>query len=290
MSIVRLGTRGSALALVQAELVASALKTTDSAEQVEIVTITTSGDDGRPLGDKSRWIDTIESALAAGKIDLAIHSAKDVPGAAELADGMSVCAVLDRADARDALIGATTIEELPHRARVGTSSLRRASQLLAERPDLRIVELRGNVPTRLEKLESGQADAIVLAAAGLQRLGLEQRIGGLLDPTIFVPAPGQGILALEGRELPEQMIDPSAQSALDVERRVVEGLGATCETPVGCYDDGTTVHVYVGTPDGRSCLRDNVTADTAQERARLALERLELMGAHTLLEGRSRDA
>ena len=285
MTTVRLGTRGSALALVQAELVATALKAAGAAGQVEIVTITTSGDDGSATGDKSRWIDTIEAALLDDQIDLAIHSAKDVPGAGELADGMTVGAVLPRADARDALIGAPSIEELPHRARVGTASLRRASQLLAERPDLEIVELRGNVPTRLQKLDAGEAEAIVLAAAGLERLGLAGRIDCLLNPEIFVPAPGQGTLALEGRTLPDPLIDAAAQSALGVERRVVEGLGATCETPVGCYDDGGSVHVYVGTPDGRSCLRDIVTADTAEERGRLALERLELMGARTLLDG-----
>lgn len=284
---LRLGTRGSALALVQANLVADALRAAGVAEDVEIVTITTSGDatGGPPTSDKSRWVDTIEAALTADEIDLAIHSAKDVPGASELADGMQVAAVLPRVDPRDVLVGAASIEALPHEARVGTSSLRRASQLLAERPDLQIVELRGNVPTRLDKLDAGEADAIVLAAAGLVRLGLTGRIGGALDPTVFVPAPGQGILALEGRSLPSAIVDASAQAALGAERRVVEGLGATCETPVGSYDDGTKLHVYVGTPDGRTCLRDTVNADTANERAALALERLALLGARAMLDG-----
>jgi len=282
--MVRLGTRGSALALAQAASVAAALQETGAATSVEIITITTSGDSG-VAGDKSRWVDAIEAALIDGQIDLAIHSAKDVPGTAELADGMQIGAVLARADPRDVLVGAASIEELPHRARVGTSSLRRASQLLAERPDLEIVELRGNVPTRIAKLDAGEADAIVLAAAGLHRLGLADRIGGALDPTVYVPAPGQGILALEGRTLPAVMIDADAQAALAAERQVVEGLGASCETPVGSYDDGSALHVYVGTPDGRACLRDTVKAGTANERAALALERLELLGARAMLDG-----
>lgn len=283
---MRLGTRGSALALAQAELVAAALRSSGAAGEVEIVTITTSGDTDAATGDKSRWVDAIEAALTAGDIDLAIHSAKDVPGTGQLAAGMQLGAVLPRTNPADVLIGAGSLHELPHEARVGTSSLRRGSQLLAERPDLQIVELRGNVPTRLAKLDAGDADAIVLAAAGLERLGLADRIGCVLDPAVFVPAPGQGILALEGAELPHALIDAEAQTALTVERRVVEGLGATCETPVGSYDDGVSLHVYVGTPDGRSCLRDTVTAPTAEERGTLALERLELLGARALLEAR----
>ena len=149
-------------------------------------------------GDKSRWVDTIEAALLAGEIDLAVHSAKDVPG--ELAEGLVLLGAPARAAAEDVLCGADGLEALAPGARVGTSSLRRAAQLRAAREDLRVVALRGNVDTRLRRLgEGGICDAIVLARAGLLRLGREAEVGAVLDPARFVPAPGQGALALEGR-------------------------------------------------------------------------------------------
>jgi hydroxymethylbilane synthase len=185
---VRLGTRGSALALVQARAVRDAL---GGAPAAEIVEITTSGDRG-VAGDKARWIDTIEDALERGDIDLAVHSAKDVPAASLLRDGMALAAVLGREDARDALVGAESLDHLPEGARVGTASLRRRAQLLAVRPDLVVTPLRGNVDTRLRKLREGQCDALILAAAGLRRLGRAEEIGALLDPSVFVPAPGRG--------------------------------------------------------------------------------------------------
>ena len=282
---MRLGTRGSALALAQAETVAAHLVATGAAGHVELVTITTSGDRGGAVADKRRWIDTIGQALTAGEIDLAVHSAKDVPGAHELAPGMRIAAVTPRADARDALVGAPSLDALAPGARVGTASLRRRSQLLAARPDLDIVELRGNVPTRLSRLDEGAVDAVVLAAAGLRRLGLGDRIGELLDPERFVPAPGQGILALEGPTIPGGVADEDAVAALAAERAVVEALGASCTTPVGCHDDGHGLSVYVGTPDGGSWLRDRVVAGDAPARAALAIERLELLGARALLDG-----
>ena len=184
MTPLRVGTRGSALALAQARWVA------DRLEDAEIVEIVTSGDRARGVGDKSRWVDTIEAALVAGEIDLAVHSAKDVPG--ELADGLRARrdAAASRARARR-----PGRRSWPEGARVGTSSLRRRAQLLAVRPDLDVVELRGNVDTRLRKLDAGEVDAIVLAAAGLERLGLERDV----TPLDFVPAPGQGTLAIEAR-------------------------------------------------------------------------------------------
>lgn len=272
---MRLGTRGSALALAQARAVDTALG--GGHELVEIVT----GGDRGIAGDKSRWIDTIEDALERGEIDLAVHSAKDVPGAAELRSGMVVAAVLAREDARDALIGAGSIEALPAGARVGTASLRRRAELLAVRDDLEVVTLRGNVPTRLAKLDAGECDALLLAAAGLRRLGLADRIGALLDPAVFVPAPGQGIIAVEGRSVPEAIIDAEAQRALSLERIVVEALGATCDTPVGCHFDGTTLHAFVGMPDGSAWLRDSVV--TPDDPAALLVQRLQSMGANELL-------
>ena len=177
---LRVGTRGSALALAQARWVAERL------EGAELVEIRTSGDEARAVGDKSRWVDAIEAALVAGEIDLAVHSAKDVPG--ELEPGCALVATPPRAAAEDVLVEGAALDvllaaggaaadpfaALPEGARVGTSSLRRRAQLLAARPDLEVVELRGNVDTRLRKLDAGEADAIVLAAAGLERLGLER--------------------------------------------------------------------------------------------------------------------
>ena len=271
---MRLGTRGSALALVQARAVAGAL-----GADTEIVEIVTGGDRG-VVGDKARWIDTIEDALERGEIDLAVHSAKDVPAGALLRPGMTVAAVLGREDARDALVGAGSLDEVPAGARVGTASLRRRAQLLAVRDDLEVVEVRGNVDTRLRKLDDGACDALVLAAAGLRRLGREERIGALLDPAVFVPAPGQGILAVEGRAIPEGIVDREAQRALAIERAAVEALDATCDTPIGMHFDGEALHAFVGLPDGSVWIRDRVVAD---DPAPLIVARLESMGARELL-------
>jgi len=240
---MRIGTRGSALALAQAGHVAGLL---EAHPPVEIITISTSGDsDGRasgsPPSDKSRWVDTIEQALLAGEIDLAVHSAKDVPG--ELAEGLQLLGAPARAAAEDVLCGAAGLDALTQRARVGTSSVRRAAQLLATREDLEIVTLAGNVDTRLRKLtspEGGELHAIVLAHAGLQRLGRESDIGAVLDPQRFVPAPGQGVLALEGRaqdarvrEAVQEITDADAFACLLAERALARELGASCNTPLG---------------------------------------------------------
>jgi hydroxymethylbilane synthase len=275
---VKLGTRGSALALVQARAVAAAL-----GDGAEIVEITTSGDRGI-AGDKARWIDTIEDALESGAIDLAVHSAKDVPAASLLRPGMALAAVLPREDARDALIGASSLDALPAGARVGTASLRRRAQLLAVRDDLEVVDLRGNVDTRLRKLADGACDALILAAAGLRRLGRADAIGALLDPAIFVPAPGQGALAVEGRAIPAALVDTAADAQLRAERFVVEALEASCDTPVGVHHDGTALHAFVGLPDGSAWLRDSVVADDGSGgAASLLVARLESMGARELL-------
>jgi hydroxymethylbilane synthase len=195
--VIRLGTRGSALALAQANLVAAAL-----ADEVELVTITTSGDRGEGLNDKSRWTSALEAALLAGEIDIAVHSAKDVPG--ELADGTAIAAIPVRAGTLDALCGFADFASIVPGARVGTSSIRRTAQLRAKRDDIEIVELRGNVDTRLRKLADGEVDALVLAEAGLTRLGRESDIGCLLSE--FVPAPGQGALLVQARAGDERAI------------------------------------------------------------------------------------
>jgi hydroxymethylbilane synthase len=258
---MRVGTRGSALALAQAELVARRL-----GSEAEIVTITTLGDRGASVQDKSRWVSELERALLDGRIDVAVHSAKDVP--TELTDGLELVAIPLRADPRDAICGASGLRELTCGARIGTSSVRRAAQIRAVRDDLAVVELRGNVDTRLRKLADGQVDALVIALAGLQRLGREAAAGGVIDE--FVPAAGQGALALEarpGRLDPEtlaRVTDAASMACVRAERELVHALGASCNTPVGAYarvvpDGGLELVGWVGLPDGSAWLRDVVT-------------------------------
>ena len=260
---MRLGTRGSALALAQARWVAERL-----GGEAEIVEITTLGDRGAGLQDKSRWTSELERALLDGRIDVAVHSAKDVP--TELGEGLELVAVPARADARDAICGAAGLAALPAGARVGTSSLRRAAQLRAVRDDVTVVELRGNVDTRLRKLREGQADALVLALAGLERLGRAAEAGGVIDE--FVPAAGQGALALEARagELDREalagVIDEAAMACVGAERALVGALGASCHTPVGAFaqlvgDGRVRLAGWVGLPDGSAWLRDEVEGE-----------------------------
>jgi hydroxymethylbilane synthase len=267
--VIRIGTRGSALALAQARWVAARV---DGA--AELVEITTAGDLARDLGDKSRWTGALERALLAGDIDVAVHSAKDVPIA--LATGTAIVAVPPREDPRDVLVGAPSLQALPPGARVGTSALRRRAQVLAVRPDLEVVELRGNVDTRLRKLADGEADALVLAAAGLARLGREDVAAA---PLPFTPAPGQGCLLLQAREqlaLPE-LDDPAARAALLAERAVAARLGASCHTALGVHAEGGHVRAWAGLPDGSEWLADEADGPDA------IAERLLAAGAATLL-------
>jgi hydroxymethylbilane synthase len=293
---VRIGTRGSALALVQTGLVAEELAKLGA--EPEVVRIRTSGDERKggaaELGDKSRFVKEIEEALLAGEIDLAVHSAKDVPGV--LPDGLAIVAVPERADPRDSLCGATTLDEVPASAVVGTSSLRRQAQLLAARPDLDVRELRGNVDTRLRRLAEGSYDAVVLAAAGLARLDRANE-GSPLDTAQLTPAPGQGCLALEARaddtdvaELAAKLTHRESLLCLTAERALVAELDASCHTPIGAHahiDAGRmTLDVFVGLPDGSTWIRDSLTCDT-QEPARLGQEaaaRLRAVGADELLK------
>jgi hydroxymethylbilane synthase len=283
--VIRLGTRGSALALAQAQLVAGWL----SAE-VELVPITTSGDRGE-AADKSRFVKEIEQALLAGEIDLAVHSAKDVPG--ELPDGLSIVGVPERADPRDALCGADSLAALPEGATVGTASLRRRAQLLALRPDLEVHELRGNVDTRLRRLADGDFDAIVLAAAGLDRLGRSGEGAALPE---LVPAPGQGCLGLEARVDDREvaaaaaaLTDRDALTALTAERALVAALEATCHTPIGAHaavrDGELALTAFVGLPDGSHWIRDERSGGLEDPAAlgREVGERLAGAGARELL-------
>jgi hydroxymethylbilane synthase len=264
---VRIGTRGSALALAQAHQVAERLS-----GDVEIVPITTSGDRPSAGGDKARFVKEIEEALLAGEVDLAVHSAKDVP--AELPDGLAIVGVPERADSRDALCGAGSLDELPEGAMVGTSSLRRRSQLLATRPDLDVRDLRGNVDTRLRKLAEADYDALVLALAGLVRLERGDE-GNPIPPAVLTPAPGQGALVLEARTGEETgaeaITDRDSLTCLTAERALVAELEADCRTPVGAHatlaDGRLSLAAFVGLPDGSEWVRDTLEGESAEPTA-----------------------
>ena len=289
MSRLRIGTRGSALALAQARQVAKRLG------NAEIVVVTTSGDRGASNGDKSRWVDAIEDALLAGEIDLAVHSAKDVPG--ELAAGLELLGAPARAPVEDVLCGAPGLDALAPGARLGTSSVRRAAQLRAARADLEIVAMGGNVDTRLRILADGAFDAIVLARAGLVRLDREDAIGAVLDPARFVPAPGQGALALEARaedarvtEAVAAILDADTSACLQAERAVAAALDASCHTPLGAHARPAgcgclQLRAWVGLPDGSAWVSDELLGgfyDPASLGARVA-ERMRTAGAAELL-------
>jgi len=293
---MRIGTRRSALALAQAEQVSAMLG------GAEIVPILTGGDRGIAIGDKSRWVSELEQALLDGEIDLAVHSAKDLPG--EPAEGLALLGAPARAAAEDVLCGASGIEQLPAGARVGTSSLRRLAQLSAARDDIVVVPLRGNVDTRLGKLARGEdgIGAIVLARAGLQRLGRDSESGAVLDAERFVPAPGQGVLALEGREGDEAVLaavqeitDPSAFASLLAERALARELHADCDTPLGAHavpaGEELKLRAWIGLPDGSEWIGDEIEGAISdpEELGRALAERLRMVGAEDMLS-RAREA
>jgi hydroxymethylbilane synthase len=255
---MRIATRGSALALTQARYVGDLL---GGAELVE------ASSDGEP-GDKSRFVRGVERALLAGEAEIGVHSAKDLPS--EMPEGLEIAGVPAREDPADAWIGVGgALDEVPEGARVGTASLRRRAQLLAARPDLHVEELHGNVDTRLRKLAEGELDAIVLAAAGLRRLGREEEIGFTLPVEQMCPAAGQGALALQVRSEDEgagnaaaAVNELKAMRELTAERTVVALLQATCNTPLGVHAqaDGETLTItaFVGLPDGSEWIRDRI--------------------------------
>lgn len=283
---LRLGTRGSTLARAQSGLVASALDALGVA--VELVPIVTEGD-RRPVDStfgEGWFVTALREALLEGRIDLAVHSAKDVP--LEDVPGLRIAAMPERADPRDALVlpavamsprrvpdGPAELAALAHGATVGTDSPRRAGFLRAARPDLRVVPLHGNVDTRLARLDRGDADALVLAIAGLVRLGRSDRIGATLPPLLVTPAPGQGALALEIRADDEQVADlaarlddPATHRAVLAERRVLDTTGGGCRAPVGALAriDGSRLELLAAAvePDGtrpRRRISDGDTTD-----------------------------
>lgn len=283
---MRIATRGSALALTQARWVADRL---GGAELVE------ASSDGEP-GDKSRFVRGVERALLAGDAELGVHSAKDLPG--EMPDGLEIAAVPAREDPADVWIGVgASLDDAPEGARVGTASLRRRAQLLAARPDLRVEELHGNVDTRLSRLEDGDFDGIVLAAAGLRRLGREGAVAFLIPEAEMIPAAGQGVLVLQtrrddeaARDAAARISDDRALTELTAERAVVGLLDATCATPIGVRarvdGEGLVLDAYLGLPDGSEWIRDRVEG-AATEPAALGeqlAERLLAAGAGDLLK------
>lgn len=283
--MLKVGTRGSALALAQTRALVAGLGV-----DAEIVTVESSGS---PVDDKSRWTKGLEAALLDGTIDVAVHSAKDVP--TQRPGGISTAAVAKRDDPADRLVGAGSLDDLPLGARVGTASPRRLALIRSLRHDLEVIELRGNVDTRLRKLESGDVDALVLAAAGLNRLG-HGKLGSRLEPGSFTPAAGQGTLMVECREgdgaalaAVKPLADDASERELMAERSVVAALDADCHTAVGCLasldDDGLTIEATVLAPDGSSWIRDSVegAADSGEALALELVTRLRAVGCDRLL-------
>jgi len=282
---LRIATRASSLALTQAGMVADML---GGAELVEV------SSDGEP-GDKSRFVRAVENAVLDGRADIGVHSAKDLPG--EEVEGLEIAAVPPREDPADAWIGAgTSLEDAPEGARVGTVSLRRKAQLLAVRADLEIRDLNGNVDTRLRKLAEGDYDAIILASAGLRRLGREEEIGFRVPEDRMVPAAGQGALALQVRTGDEESAaavraigDARAFAELRAERACFIRLEADCSTPIGVHAKrdgaGLRIGAFVGLSDGGEWIRDELDADPADPEAagRELAKRLLGAGAAELL-------
>jgi hydroxymethylbilane synthase len=295
---IRIGSRGSALALWQAEHVKERLGTLGHEAVIHVITTTGDRVQDRRLeavGGKGAFLKEIEEAMLAGDVDLAVHSLKDVPTA--LPAGLRLCAVLERADPRDAVLSRSGLglKKLGAGARVGTTSLRRRAQVAALRPDLVLEDLRGNVDTRIRKLREGICDAILLAVAGLERLGRLAEATEILEPEVFLPAPGQGAITLECRE--DDRAVATVVAALDhgptaravaAERALLAGLHGGCNVPLGAYaveeDGALRLTAFVARPDGSGLLRGQAR-DTDPSRAGAALaEQLLARGARELMQ------
>ncbi|HZD79266.1 MAG TPA: hydroxymethylbilane synthase [Actinomycetota bacterium] len=290
---LRIGTRRSRLAMAQAEAVARALR--NAGAEPEVVPMQTAGDRGgaggaSPAGLKGLWVSDIVRALREGEVDLAVHSAKDLP--AEDEDGVALAAVPERASPLDVLI--TPDGHLPQGSGLGTSSLRRRSQVLRWRPDLRVVELRGNVDTRLAKLERGEVDGLVLAAAGLLRMGIVPEHAAPMSAAEMVPAPGQGCLGIQARsadpgvlEVLSRLDHRDSRTAFEAERRLVRLLGGGCALPLGAYarvqDQRVRLVAVVLTSDGDRAARVDVEATSPEVAADVAAQRLRSEGAEQIL-------
>lgn len=276
--VVRIGTRGSQLAVAQAGWVQRQLARSHEGLECRLVTIKTTGDrildrSLRAIGGKGLFVKEIEEALLAEEIDCAVHSMKDLP--ADLAAGLVIAAVPAREDPRDLLVtrDGESLAELRPRARVGTGSLRRTAFLRQARTDLDIAEIRGNVDTRLRKLDDGEFDAVVLAAAGLNRLGIVRQHAAAFDPGAFVPAIGQGALAIESRagELDAVLAaleDDATRITTTAERAFLARIGGSCHTPLGAYGivvaDGIELSAAVASPDGSRIVRGSATGGVGE--------------------------
>jgi len=292
-----IGSRGSQLALWQANWVKARLE--ELGEECRIEIIHTTGDKITDValskvGTKGLFTKEIEEALLAGSIDLAVHSLKDMP--TDVPSGLTLAAFPVREDPRDAIVG-KKLSNLPLRARVGTSSLRRSAQLRAIRPDLQIENIRGNVDTRLRKLDEGQYDAILLASAGLRRLGWHDRIADVLDPDVMCPAVGQGALAIETRDdagrgfgFCSRLDNRDTRTAVTAERAVLATLGGGCQVPIGAHatvrNNEVALRAVVVSPDGTQLIRKNATgpAGQAADLGRNLGEELLAAGGRQILE------
>lgn len=308
MRKIIVGTRQSALALTQTGQTVDSLREASKAAglsyEFELKPIVTRGDrildvTLSKVGGKGLFVKEIEQALLDGEIDLAVHSLKDMPF--ELPEGLTLGAIPKREDPRDAFIGRTaaSLEELPSGARVGTSSLRRGAQLQAARPDLRIESIRGNIDTRLRKLEEEGLDAILLAAAGLHRMGWKERIDSYLPPEVCLPAVGQGALAIECRSddtvvlnLLSLIHDPVTAKAVEAERRLLGLLNGGCQVPIGAYavigqDDQANGEVsltgMVASPDGARILKETASGSDPSQVGQRVAEALLARGADAIL-------
>lgn len=306
MRTVTVGTRGSTLALAQTRWVIARLKEEWPETDFRLQTISTKGDVSRQSlgslaqkGDKGFWVKEIEDALLQKRIDIAVHSLKDLP--TEQPEGLEVASIPKRVDARDVLVGREGMKkltDLPQGARVGTSSIRRKAFLKAYRPDLQVIDLRGNIDTRLAALGTGDYDAIILAAAGLIRTELRHRIDEFIEPDIMLPAPGQGALALETRadddlsiEVAYAIHDHLTDDRITAEREFLAGLGAGCMAPVGAHASVKggvlTLEGWVAALDGSKVIRAETSGDAsecADMGAELAADML-AQGAKELIEG-----
>jgi len=297
MANVRIGSRGSQLALWQANHVAALLR--EQGHSVEIEIIKTTGDKIldvalAKVGTKGMFTKEIEEALADRRVDLAVHSLKDVP--TELQPEFELAAIMKREDPRDAFISVkySALGELPKGAKVGTSSLRRQCQLKALRPDLEIFPLRGNVDTRLRKLESGEYDAIILASAGVHRLGLDKHVRSSISPEVMCPAVGQGALAIEARAGDQQVLHYLAflnhaetRAAVQCERALLGSMGGGCQVPIGAFAQvsaqGLRLRAMVGRPDGSEILREVVEGSDPERLGRETAQKLLTRGGEKIL-------
>lgn len=299
---IRIATRRSTLALWQAEHVAELIRALVEVESVTLVPVSTQGDQIldrslQKIGGKGLFIKELEVAMQAGDADIAVHSMKDMP--VDLPDGFCIAAVLPRGNAADALVG-RPLTDLPDGARIGSSSLRRVAQLKMLRPDLRIDPLRGNINTRLAKLGGGEYDAIVLAAAGLERLGLEDQISQLFTPIEMLPAVAQGVIGIECpaenvdlRSILARLNDQAASRTTLAERTVAKILQADCQSPVAVHavtiGSTLTITALVATPDGTQSIRDKLSgpSEDAEQLATQLAQRMIESGAQVILAAAS---